>query len=274
MPISRLRAPFDSLSRNLITMDVDNWLNESEIDPYSISISEAGNGDLSAYVPVSIIANENNAGDAAFAARMLYWPSQTGWGNAHEVRLVWMVQMLTDECIDPDADLETCARQDTLTVINIYDDEWELTGLQVSEEQGMDVAIMYEDPTQDPNLDLDEQLWPVSWNLTNTFLRGRDIDGNGERDVRVDNLATEIDAWAATEGDTSYIGTETFIDEYPHADYVAQIMMTETVRILDTAFAGYENPNGPNFVVCQRNESADTRFVGNGRFLAIASPLI
>lgn len=241
-------AAYEGVDRNLNTA-ANDWLNYAELDPYSISVSENGTaGDLLAYAPVSLVSNRNNAGDVAFSARMLYWPSQGTWQAAHDVRLVWMVQMLTDECINTNDDPDTCARQDALTVIHVYDDEWKLTGLQVNEEHGLDVAILYEDPTQDPNLDIDEQLWPVSWNLTNTFIRGRDIDGNDERDVRIDNMGAEIDAWAAAASDTSYVETVTFIDQFPHSDYISHIMMTETVKLLDTAFDGYENQTIPTLL--------------------------
>ncbi|MEM8859471.1 MAG: LamG-like jellyroll fold domain-containing protein, partial [Chloroflexota bacterium] len=244
-------AAHDGVDRSL-NDSVREWLNTDELDPYSVSVTEdEDSGDLVAYVPVSLTRNQSNSADVAFGARMMYWPSQTDWGDAHEVRLIWMVQMLTDRCINPDDDPENCAREDVMTVIHVYDDEWSLTGIQVTEELGLDVAILYEDPVQDTNLNIDEQLWPVSWNLASTFLRGRDIDNNDKRDVRIDNLQSEIDSWAAAEGDTAYVEVTSFIDQYPHSGYAAHIMMTETVKLLDNAFAGYESQTVPTLMFAQ-----------------------
>ncbi len=54
-------------------------------------------------------------------------------GSAREYRVVWFAQMLTDECIDSNADTDTCTRQDTLQLLHTYDESWSLTGLAVRE---------------------------------------------------------------------------------------------------------------------------------------------
>jgi hypothetical protein len=42
-------------------------------------------------------------GRVAFSARMFYWPNHNSWGDAHEVRLVWLVVTLA-----PRAMVRTC----------------------------------------------------------------------------------------------------------------------------------------------------------------------
>jgi hypothetical protein len=123
--------------------------------------------------------------------------------------------------------------------------------MQVSEEHGLDVAIMYEDPAADTDLNLDEELWGVAWNLNNTFLRGRDCDilvGNvcqsdGSRDVTVGNLAAKIDEWS---GNNNYIEVKNV--NYLHEGYAALVAMTETVSILNEHFTAVADQTDPTFL--------------------------
>ncbi|HYF64127.1 MAG TPA: hypothetical protein VD886_14995, partial [Herpetosiphonaceae bacterium] len=243
-------------------VSVDAWLDSAETAPYGIVArqDDATSGDLTLLVPVSTVYDETGGGEVAFGAQLIYWPSQgvndrATWGAAHEVRLVWLVQMLTDECVDEGADEDTCARQDVTQIIHVYDEEWRLTGMEVSEEHGLDVGIIYEEPAGDDNLALDDELWMASWNLSNTFLRGRDCDttvngvcqSNGGRDVTVGTLRSEIDEWTAND---NYLGVLE-IPSYEHSGYVAHVMMTETVDLLASEFAGYEARTSPTLLFAQ-----------------------
>ncbi|MCP4429205.1 MAG: hypothetical protein GY803_32370, partial [Chloroflexi bacterium] len=176
-----------------------------------------------------------------------------------EARLVWLVQMITDQCDDPQADPQTCARTDTLDVIHIYEESWTLTGLSVSEEHGLDVALLYEDPAQDLDLFVDDDLWQVSWNLNNTFLRGRDCDtmigdqcqGDGSRDVTINNMAAQINSWS---GGSSTVQVTTFTN-YAHQGYLADIGMTQTAVTLDTHFTPYATETNPTLLFAQEAAS-------------------
>jgi hypothetical protein len=234
---------------------VDNWLDTGVTDPYSMQISDSdlSTGKLVAYTPL-VLNSDDSGTPKAFSTRVIYQPSQASWGAAQQYRVVWLMHMLTDECIDSTADEDTCARQDTVTILHYYDESWELTGLNVSEEHGLDVALMYEDPAKDTNLTYDDQLWTASWNLGNTFLRGRDCDtydqvnktcnGNGERDVTINNLSGQVSAW-----NLDYTQVDTFT--YLHQGYMSQIMMTETVGILDKYFKSYTTQTVPTILIAQ-----------------------
>lgn len=240
---------------------VDTWLDSDETDPYSMVVRDTDDGshDLLVYVPLSTVSNSNGDAPEALGASLVYWPSQSTWGNAHQYRVVWMVQMITDECIDPSADEATCERQDTASIINVYYDEtWTLTGLSVSEEHGLDAAVVYEDPTLDTNLTQDDDLWSLSWNLSNTFITGRDCDstdaggacvGDGQRDVTLANLASKIAAWSDNSSDL----TVSSYGAYAHQDYITTLMMTETVNLLDTYFTSYAGSTNPTFMVLREN---------------------
>ncbi len=237
------------------------WLDTAKLEPYGLSVGDSGNPnapyrDLLLYAPVVLDTDPETGMPVAFTAHIPYFPEQgTGgvvdWGNEHRLRLLWLVQMLGDQCIDPEDDLATCQREDALRVVNIYEDEWILTGMNVSEQHGVDLAILYEDPANDADLTLDDQLWLASWNLNNTFLRARDIDEDGVRDVRVDNLASQIEAWHDPASGPLYLQVKSYIGEFEHSDELHRVAMTDTVSILNTTFAGYETATAPTFLFVQ-----------------------
>jgi len=256
-----VKAAYQGTNRSLNTPLAD-WLDSSKTSPYGMTVrqNDSTSGDLTVLVPLSTVSNETNGADVAFAAQLLYWPSQgvdgrATWGLAQQVRMVWLVQMIQDECIDSTADQATCARQDALSVIHVYDEDWQLTGMEVSEEHGLEVGIVYEDPTQDTNLASDDQLWLVSWNLSNTLMTGRDCDttvnnicqGNGQRDVTVNTLSTTINSWS--NGNT-YLRVKD-LPPYDHSGYMSTVMMTETKTLLNSVFTPVAGRTTPTLLFAQ-----------------------
>ena len=103
-------------------MAVDSWLDSSQLDLYGISVRKAdeSSGDLEVLVPLTTVSDESGGGLEAFAAQMLYWPSQSDWGNTHEYQLLWMVQLIQDECVSYDTDGDCTAYEDSgVQVIHI-----------------------------------------------------------------------------------------------------------------------------------------------------------
>jgi len=70
------------------------------------------------------------------------------WGNTEEVRVVWLVQMLTDHCDTPAGGGDCVWTLNTPEVVRAYPDSWYLTGMAVQENHGIDVAVIDEDPSQ------------------------------------------------------------------------------------------------------------------------------
>ena len=60
-------------------------------------------------------------------------------------------------------------------IITYYDD-WSLTGLNIREDHGVQIAAIYEDPAVDTNLKDDGALWLLANGLDNSFLAGRDCE--------------------------------------------------------------------------------------------------
>lgn len=247
---------------------VDSWLDAEQLAPFGISVNDLNleEGSLNAYLPVTQVTDRYGT-PQAFGARMYYQPEQgtngrADWGAAHEFRLIWLVQMITDECPDGYEELReevngsmsyacvhpetqaTTERVDVLTIGHIYPETWQLTGLTVSEEHDFDMAIIYEDPALDSDLASDDQLMVASWNLNSGFLIGRDCDskdgngvcqGDGSRDVTVENMATAVSSWIT---DTNYLQVDTHLN-YEHGAYLAYLMGTEVEPLLSTTFGSY-----------------------------------
>ncbi|MEM7029933.1 MAG: LamG-like jellyroll fold domain-containing protein [Chloroflexota bacterium] len=243
---------------------VTTWLDNSKIKPFGVNVRNIGTNsdDLVAYVPLTSVTDNTNGTLPALTARVPYWPSQgtngrADWGIPHQFRLIWLVEMITDTCTDPYL-LSTC--QDEVSVIHIYEDDWYMTGMVVREDHGLDIGIMYEDPATDNNLSRDDFLYVTSWNLSNTFLRGRDCDtvvnnvcqGDGQRDVTVQNMATQAQSWFT--GATP-LQVATF--SYAHEGFSSQVMMTETVKILNTHFTSVASQTDPTFLFI-REDTART----------------
>ncbi|MCO6453542.1 MAG: hypothetical protein J5I90_22360 [Caldilineales bacterium] len=150
-----------------------------------------------AYVPLVLVSDDATGGRVAFSARIPYLPGGA-WGNAHKIRMVWSVQMLTDIPCDPTdqesvvmgcmavpGDPESGLIYNRPQVVQSYGDEWYVTGANVTEDQGVKTAIVFEDPAVDTNLHRDTVLWPLYYDLDEAFL------GSANR-MSVDDIKTRF----------------------------------------------------------------------------------
>nr|MBP7690036.1 hypothetical protein [Thermoflexales bacterium] len=249
----------------------DRTVDEVALSPYGVSVRDKDNaGTLLAYVPLNVTPDDGG-GQTAFSARVLYQPVAGNLGDtAQRVRLVWIVQMLTDMCRPaPDgADLseeevwcnyEAAWNLDNVQFMHTYDDDWQLTGLSVREDHGVNLAVAWEDPASetDAGRQSDDGLWVMANGLDNAYVTGRDQNDNDIRDIGV-VLSTD----GATVADTTIYGrfnaplasSVTITDRfglpltatlrvqnfaYAHQDGVAGVMMSGTQQILQQNFNAY-----------------------------------
>ena len=165
---------------------------------YAISVRQQSASSRVAYVPLQLVADDKSGEQVAFYGKMLYQPNAAGWGAPHQVRLVWMVQALVDRNCRVNGTSYICDGYNQPQVIHSYYDTWSLTGLNVREDHGVDVAFIHEDPAVDPDLQSDDALVRLSTGLDRTFLAGRDCDtqtasgvcqGDGALDLSVAEIA-------------------------------------------------------------------------------------
>ncbi len=201
---------------NLVNGSLSTVIDVAKLAGYQISVGENADGTLSALVPLSLATDPVSGKTEAFNGRMFYQHS-SGATISHTVNLVWLVTVLTDAC--PDAD---CGRPDAVIdqqrVVHQYRDEsWVVSGLLVTEDQGVDVAIVYEDPAAESDsaaereahlVEWDDNLWHLANGLQRIFVEGVDCDaGTGlacagvtdaQRDLRVADIKTRWDSGVAS----------------------------------------------------------------------------
>jgi subtilisin-like proprotein convertase family protein len=262
------RSPNDNGDVKLVPMleikisgKPDNLPPEEDLEPYGISIQELDDeGDnIVAYVPLQLVVDQKGDEHVAFAGKMRYQPAAE-WGNAHQVRLVWAVQMLVDVCAEyKDGHCVEYDEMNDSQIVHVYGDDWTLTGLDVREEHGTDYDVIYEDPAIDPDRDDDSNLLYLTYGLERTFLAGSDCEdidskgtddpdddvclgGDGERDITLEEIynrwnhatnagVSDEKRWSLDDTFTVMTYTYGTIDEA-----LITLASTETKKILDDDF--------------------------------------
>jgi hypothetical protein len=207
----------------------DKMVDTSFFAPYGVSIRDLNADTLMAYVPLNLTSDPLSGDRSAFSARMPYLLSDPGnWGQNQEVRVVWLVTMLTPN--------------GGASVVQTYPDQWTLTGLSVREDRGLDLAIAFEDPVTDPNVNQDDRLGLLKQGLESSFLAGVDSNHDGQRDWSVADIRQNLDnTQNGSTTEEQRLGLpqnalRVYTYSYPQQDYLAQVMMTETVSLLNTHF--------------------------------------
>jgi hypothetical protein len=170
--------------------------------PPADQLAEAGgilaSGNV-AYVPLQLVTDPDTQNRVAFYAKMFYRPG-ADWMNPDKVRMVWLVQMLVDQCQQAAGgfctsyvDENGVDRHNQVQVVHQYYDEWTLTGLNLREDHGVDYAVVYEDPAVDDDRENDSALLALSYGLDAALLSGRDCNslvndvcqGDGAPDITI-----------------------------------------------------------------------------------------
>ncbi|MDY7077858.1 MAG: LamG-like jellyroll fold domain-containing protein [Chloroflexota bacterium] len=233
-----LKDPSFTISASTTITQWQEAIDTAQLAQYGMSLLKPEADTLEVMAPVQVYPDATGGGRVAFGAHLLYWPTQSEWGAAHEVRLVWLVQMMSDRCIEPEQEGEgfcndPANRSDVMTVLHIYDDRWILAGLSVKEQHGTNVAIIQSDPGQT----VDGYLWHLGHGLLNTFAAGSDRDGDNVRDLNVAEIERRwTQGTTASDDERWYIptgATDVTTFQYAHSDLQTQVAMTETKHILN-----------------------------------------
>jgi uncharacterized repeat protein (TIGR01451 family) len=165
-------------------------------EPYGAFVLSLGPGRGRAlYLPLQLATDTTTGAQYAFQGRVVYHLRGNTWGAPHQVRLVWVAIGLSDRCAGGDC------RANQTQILTIYPDDWQLTGLRVREDHGLEAAIIYEDPTVDPDPNDDRELVSLAMGLEDAFLSGRDCketptgacSTDGQRDITVHEIARRFD---------------------------------------------------------------------------------
>ncbi|MFN8440562.1 MAG: LamG-like jellyroll fold domain-containing protein, partial [Caldilineaceae bacterium] len=252
---------------------ISEWVSALDVDKltaYSMSVRKYDENTLEVLSPLFLHTDQTGGERVAFGAHLLYWPSTNTWGTDHSIRLVWAVQMITDLCVDGSKEGEAFCnnpgnRRDVPTIIQVYDDSWILSGMTVSEQRGLDVAVVRgATPTS-----VDTNLWRLGYGLANSFSAGRDSNNDGNADLSIPeiqrrwgagSLVTESERWAIP---VNSLNVTVF--NYEHGDEFAKTAISETLKLL----SNYPTSVAPTFLYAQtrkqRSLSLSEATVVNGR---------
>ncbi|MCB0086349.1 MAG: hypothetical protein KDE54_00420 [Caldilineaceae bacterium] len=257
--------PADSCSRD----DGSRYTCYPLLEDFNISVREVTTGTLAAYVPLQLVSDSTGDNAVAFYGRMFY-QAANGWGAAHDVRFVWMVQVLNDVCARYEDNI--CAEYGAYNqpqLIQTYSDEWRLSGLHVTEEHQANIALIYEVPTITPgvagapaNYDKPfyaDTLYGLLNGLDQSFLAGRS-------DMTVDTIAGRFDhATNSGVSDTERwnLPNVMSVDKHSYEAYdlgVIDTVVTQTVNILDNVFTpawSASNPITPTVMMASEKSHRD-----------------
>lgn len=242
-------------------------VDEAALAPYGISVQEAEpNGRLIARLPLAAV-NDPRSGRAAGLGGRMRFDLGTQSAIGAEVRLVWLVQVLTDLCTDPPSDFMTglpegarvrtwCEQEGQVNqaqIVHRYTDDWRLAGLAVREDHGLELATLYEQPTapgpngaQAPGLN--PELLMLASSLERRFVSGLDCgllnktstcNSDGKRDITVAQLPALYDRDIAPPTGNARLGLQNIQvlrDSAPTHDRLQPLIHERVPGLLDAAF--------------------------------------
>ncbi|HRW06177.1 MAG TPA: putative Ig domain-containing protein, partial [Caldilineaceae bacterium] len=199
-----------TFSGAIATAALDEWLDTDALDAYGITVNQdASTGDLYAYLPLTVIEDQNGGAPVAWGAQMLYRPESSTFGDVQTVKLVWQVQALNDYCdtsaMGSDDDFDAWCAADSghwvtaVAVIQAYYEEFYLTGMTVQEAHGFGMAVLgQKDALTQPYA---ADLWHLGNSLMSAFVGGKLLDTNNDNvgDRRFD-VAEIVNRFSAGSG--------------------------------------------------------------------------
>ncbi|HNT76588.1 MAG TPA: hypothetical protein PKH77_16370, partial [Anaerolineae bacterium] len=251
----------------------DRAVDLAQMQSYGIAVREKTDGGLLAYVPLSVIADETGGGRVGFLGRMYYQPGAS-WGDAHQMRMVWLVDALVDRCKNrpasyPGTQEQWCSDPNNwdlnqTQVVQTYSDEWFLAGMIAREDHGLDMAVVFEDPATDSAPDVDEYLWHLTEGLGGIFLTASDTNNDGQRDLTIPEIVRRFDsqhnAGVSDEQrwDIPQNALRVLTYAFANADEVATLPMTHTRQLLQTYFTapdGSAKVSAPTLLFAQEQRA-------------------
>ncbi|MCB0184983.1 MAG: hypothetical protein KDE31_11990, partial [Caldilineaceae bacterium] len=189
------------------TTPTTDWLDRNALLPYAITVGEVNpdDGSLYAYLPLGVVEDRNGGSPVALTGIMHYKmpAAASGWGGDHQVRLLWLVNGLSDSCDAPEelsTEEATAYCEDDAnwisqkTLLQSYYDDFSVTGLQVEESHGSSAAVFAQKNNSGA---YDPQLWHLADVLQTTFLTHSIDPSTGQR-LTVGNIDQHLAAWGVS----------------------------------------------------------------------------
>ncbi len=227
-----------------------DWIDTTTLDDYSITVDiadDAGTG-LYVYVPLEAVTDSTGDTPVALSGMMLYKPLTTSWGSKHQAKVVWLVNMIVDQCDssdmpssftvdgttyssdDDDAYDAWCSQDanwDTSTeVVQTYYEDFYVTGLQMREDHGGKASIVIQ---KDTSASYEKYLWRLVDVLQETYLEGQLVNSSTRLDAN--NIDSNYTNWGITSGKLAF--TEATLNDQTD---LTDLMATTAVSSLNSAF--------------------------------------
>lgn len=143
-------------------------------------------------------------------------------------------------------------------IVQRYEDDWFLTGANLTEDRGVEVGIFYEDPSLDPDIQSDDALWALAYGLEDTFLSPTDTKQANQRDTTLNDLYNRFNHTSNGDNPTARWGIPDILtvkrSSYATQDWaVASVSMTTTQQTLKAFDAQFQSagPITPTLLYAQ-----------------------
>lgn len=229
-------------------------IDSTTLQAYGGAARDDGEGNVLLYIPLSVVYDEAGGHPVAFSSKVPFTNLHNGFDQSQqEVRLIWMLNMLVDECKGMPADYNESKNgswcdpkiperwnKDISRVVHTYTDEFRLAGLSVVEDHGVEMAVIFENPATDSEPDYDDPLWGVAGGLERSFLAGRSKDG--QRDMTVDEIFRRFEPSensGTTEQERWGFANDTFRVlrySYDNADGVSAFITGQVTNLFNSYF--------------------------------------
>ncbi len=175
---------------------ISTWLDTDLTDQYAMSVRQGPNGAKIVTIPLVQVTDPNGGMPVAWQARFPYrlQAGTASWGADHEMDVVWFVQGQSDRCTPPaGAASDYCTKSEnwvsTKTLLQIYPEEFRITGLAVTEHHGATAMLAAQ---QAANGAGENELWHLADVLQQTWLRSSSV--NGQR-FALSDVSASLGAW-------------------------------------------------------------------------------
>ncbi|MEZ4619069.1 MAG: hypothetical protein R2867_26640 [Caldilineaceae bacterium] len=169
------------------TTPITAWLDQGYLNEFGITAEQLTDGTLVLHAPLYNVEDIIGGRIVAWQANLPYLPKNGTWGSNHQVKLAWKVFALLDSCdftqAPPDSSYEQyCAPTATehwttsIAMIQRYYEPFQLTGMSVTEDAGVKVAMIADDSAL--SAPYEQNLWHLADNLSRTFIQQKTLNGN------------------------------------------------------------------------------------------------
>ena len=229
------------------TTPITTWVDSSALDPYGISVAQGGGDNLVMYVPLNVVEDDVGGTPLSWTARLHYQVDSNAvdWGAAHNMRLLWTVQAVSDSCTPPDGqDRETYCQSEanwtsSKTVIQTYPEDFIVAGIMVEEDLGSETLMIGQNDGASGNSNYESQLWYLADVLQESYMQAQNIAPDTR--MTLADISTQAVSWGIPGADLDFVHTTNITNE---TEFLKSISLDTAVSFLDTTLYATDPVSG------------------------------